>query len=461
MTSPVASFEMASNTSLPLELPPLPAYTLTPRPPLFAPIPDNIVALMLPIIAYWAVSMIFHIIDIYDLFPQYRLHTPAELLKRNHVTRWDVVRDVVLQQVIQTIAGLILAQFDDIEYTGREDYDVAVWARRIRMMQRTLPGLLGLLGLDSAGLAKNLSGHPMLAGALSGGRYPSLVQKVIMDNGAEVIAPAFAGWELAVASFIYYYLIPAFQFVWAISVVDTWQYFWHRAMHLNRWLYGMYSSMTARYLDVDSNEYTVMFHSRHHRLYVPYAFGALYNHPVEGFLLDTAGTGVAFLTSMMTHRQSMWFFTLSTIKTVDDHCGYAFPWDPLQHLTSNNAAYHDIHHQSWGIKTNFSQPFFIVWDRLMGTQWKGDVTLRYERAKVAAQKQVDAERSQTATEESKGETSSVTTPASARRNGSITVSAEEADDLKARTILRKKTVALQADGGNSPSHRLTRGIIQN
>jgi len=48
----------------------------------------------------------------------------------------------------------------------------------------------------------------------------------------------------------------------------------------------------------------------------------------------------------------MWFFTGSTIKTVDDHCGYALPFDPLQLITSNNAGYHDIHHQSWGIKVN-------------------------------------------------------------------------------------------------------------
>jgi sphinganine C4-monooxygenase len=133
----------------------------------------------------------------------------------------------------------------------------------------------------------------------------------------------------------------------------------------------------------------VKFHSRHHRLYVPYAFGALYNHPFEGFLLDTAGTVLAFLLSRMTSRQSMWFFTLSTIKTVDDHCGYAFPWDPLQHITGNNSAYHDIHHQSWGIKNNFSQPFFTFWDHLLGTQWKGEVSLRYERSRTAAQKQVD------------------------------------------------------------------------
>lgn len=88
----------------------------------------------------------------------------------------------------------------------------------------------------------------------------------------------------------------------------------------------------------------------------------------------------------------MWFFTCTTIKTVDDHCGYALPWDPLQHLTSNNAGYHDVHHQSWGIKTNFSQPFFTIWDRVLGTMWTGgDVSARYERARIAAQKKVDAE----------------------------------------------------------------------
>lgn len=123
---------------------------------------------------------------------------------------------------------------------------------------------------------------------------------------------------------------------------------------------------------------------------MPYAYGALYNHPFEGFLLDTCGAAVAYLLTGMTPRQSMWFFTGSTIKTVDDHCGYALPFDPLQHLTGNNAGYHDVHHQSWGIKTNFSQPFFTFWDHFLGTVWTGgDVTARYERAKLAAQRKVD------------------------------------------------------------------------
>ena len=123
---------------------------------------------------------------------------------------------------------------------------------------------------------------------------------------------------------------------------------------------------------------------------MPYAYGALYNHPFEGFLLDTLGASIGYKVAGMNTRQGMCFFTGSTIKTVDDHCGYALPFDPLQHLTSNNAGYHDVHHQSWGIKTNFSQPFFTFWDRILGTEWTGgDVSARYERSRVAAQKALD------------------------------------------------------------------------
>lgn len=86
-------------------------------------------------------------------------------------------------------------------------------------------------------------------------------------------------------------------------------------------------------------------HSVHHRLYVPYAYGALYNHPIEGFLLDTLGAAVAQELTFMTIRQATILFAFSTLKTVDDHSGYALPWDPLQAMFGNNADYHDIHHQ--------------------------------------------------------------------------------------------------------------------
>lgn len=337
---------------------PLPSYTLTPRPSLIPGISDPPLQLLAPVVAYWVVSLFFHFLDTYDLCAQYRLHTPAEVLKRNHVTRYEVVRDVVVQQMIQTAFGLLLAHFDPVETIGKEDYDVAVWAQRLRLAQSYIPSLLAALGVDALALSNKVRAYPQLASFLAGGVYST-----------QKIAP----WELSVAKAIYWAGIPFLQFLVAILLVDTWQYFLHRAMHMNKWLY-------------------TTLHSRHHRLYVPYAFGALYNHPVEGFLLDTLGTGLAYLVTGMTVRQGMWFFTCSTIKTVDDHCGYAFPWDPIQHVTSNNAAYHDIHHQSWGIKTNFSQPFFTFWDKLLDTAWTGgDISTRYQRDRIAAQKKVDAD----------------------------------------------------------------------
>ena len=351
-----------ATTDLPLlvkELPALPSYTLNLRPSLIPGVSDVVLQLVAPVVAYWVVSLFFHILDTYDLFPQYRLHTPAEISKRNHVSRYEVFRDVVFQQVLQTVFGLAMAYFDPPEMVGREQYNIAVWAQRLRRVQHELPTSLGVLGMDSLQLALNLrKSAPNLAGALAGGVYPT---------------PGFAAWEISVAKFIYWVGIPAIQFTVAIIWVDTWQYFLHRAMHMNKFLY-------------------TWLHSRHHRLYVPYAYGALYNHPIEGFMLDTLGTGLAYLATSMTVQQGMWFFTCSTIKTVDDHCGYAFPWDPLQHATSNNAAYHDVHHQSWGIKSNFSQPFFTFWDRYLNTTWKGgDVSSRYQRDRISAQRKVDAD----------------------------------------------------------------------
>ncbi|KAI5295968.1 hypothetical protein KEM52_006245 [Ascosphaera acerosa] len=360
------------------DLPPLPSYTLVPRAPIIAGVPDGITILIPPVLVYWIYSLFWHFVDVYDLLPQYRLHTPLEVQQRNRASRREVVRDVLLQQAVQTLAGAAMALLDEPELTGQQHYAVALWALRLRRLSRHVPRVLGLVGLDSVRLAASLTTTaPGLAGFLRGGRYPGLTQTVaaVVDGArATTTLPAFAAWELRAGELLYYYAVPALQFLAAIIFVDSWEYFLHRAMHMNKWLY-------------------TTFHSRHHRLYVPYAFGALYNHPVEGFLLDTAGTGLAYLLTGLSARQAIFFFSGSTIKTIDDHCGYRLPYDPLQRLTGNNAAYHDIHHQSWGIKTNFAQPFFTFWDRVLGTMYVGDakeMEARYVRGRERAEAAVAA-----------------------------------------------------------------------
>ena len=234
---------VVSQSSKP-HLPPLPNYDLSPLPPLVSPIPDAYLALALPVIAYWTLSLFFHLIDTLDLFPSYRLHTPAEVLKRNHVSRWEVFRDVLVQQVVQTAVGLALCLSEEDATMGKEDHDIAVWAQRLRLAQPGIPTILAFLGVDARGLVKNMATNTSnIAGVLMGGQYPWLVQTYV-QNGVEISAPAFAQWEIVVAKGIYWIGIPALQFLFAILIVDTWQYFWHRTMHMNKWLYSKFAQST-------------------------------------------------------------------------------------------------------------------------------------------------------------------------------------------------------------------------
>ncbi|CAG8473429.1 8577_t:CDS:2 [Paraglomus occultum] len=257
---------------------------------------DKQLSMLVPLLVYWVYSIFYHLISEYrvSLFEPYRIHTPAEIEKRNKVTKAEVIKSVLIQQVLQTLFGLLILMAED------ED----------------------MLVDDEAEVDKLTGEIERMFGKLELGRV--------------------------MAEMCYWYLLPITKFVIAMFVVDSWQYFFHRFLHNNPFLY--------RHI-----------HSVHHRLYVPYAFGALYNHPLEGFVMDIVGAGLAFKLTGMTTREGMAFFSFATMKTVDDHCGYALPFNPLQLIFGNNAAYHDIHHQSYGIKKNFSQPFFTVWDRLLGT----------------------------------------------------------------------------------------------
>ncbi|XWS23203.1 hypothetical protein CRYUN_Cryun29cG0101100 [Craigia yunnanensis] len=143
-------------------------------------------------------------------------------------------------------------------------------------------------------------------------------------------------------------IVIARQFVIAMLVLDTWTYFTHRYLHQNKFLY--------RHL-----------HSRHHQLVVSYAFGAQYTHPLEGLLIDTVGGALAFIISGMSPRTSIFFFSFVSLKIVDDHCGLRLPGNLFQIFFRNNSVYHDVHHQFYGGKYNFSQPFFVMWDKILGT----------------------------------------------------------------------------------------------
>lgn len=141
-------------------------------------------------------------------------------------------------------------------------------------------------------------------------------------------------------------IVIAKQIVIGLLVLDACLYFLHRFIWHNKFIY----------------RYT---HANHHRLLVPYTYGAIYSHPLEGFG-DIISGFLAVFVSGMSLRTSIYFFSFVTIKNVDDHCGFLLPGNPFHILFRNNSAYHDVHHQLNGVKYNFSL-LFDIWDRILGT----------------------------------------------------------------------------------------------
>ncbi|CCF58099.1 hypothetical protein KAFR_0D04510 [Kazachstania africana CBS 2517] len=278
-----------------------PQIVLSAKPSLVQGIPDGILALIAPVVAYWTFSMFFHTLDTFNLAETYRIHPSEEVKARNLASRFDVLCEVILQHIIQSVVGYGFYRFDGISQTGYESNQI--W---------------------------NIKKYLIVNLHLN--QYLSLE---IIDT---------------LVNYAYNYGISAFKIAIGFVIIDTWQYWLHRLMHLNKTLYKKY-------------------HSVHHELYVPYAYGALFNAPLEGFLLDTLGTGIAAILTGLSQREQIILYTFATMKTVDDHCGYDLPFDPFQMIFPNNSVYHDIHHQTWGLKSNFAQPFFVFWDNVCSTKF--------------------------------------------------------------------------------------------
>ncbi|MQL76795.1 hypothetical protein Taro_009205 [Colocasia esculenta] len=138
------------------------------------------------------------------------------------------------------------------------------------------------------------------------------------------------------------------QMVVAMLILDCWAYFWHRWTHENKFLYKH-------------------VHSMHHRLIVPYSYGAQYQHPVDTFGGEVVGVLMATLVSGMSPRMTAVFFSLLSLKTVEDHCAMWFPNHPIHRWMTNNSAFHFLHQQHVGIKCNYSNHYLATWDLLLGT----------------------------------------------------------------------------------------------
>uniref|UniRef100_A0A1D1YJB9 aldehyde oxygenase (deformylating) n=1 Tax=Anthurium amnicola TaxID=1678845 RepID=A0A1D1YJB9_9ARAE len=140
----------------------------------------------------------------------------------------------------------------------------------------------------------------------------------------------------------------AWQLAVAYLIMDAWEYFFHRLTHEIKFLYKH-------------------VHAMHHRMVVPYSFGAQYIHPIDAFFGNMVEGAIAITVTGMSPRTATVLFSLLVVKAIDDHCALWFPNNPIHRFFTNNAAYHAIHHQHYGIKYNYSGYYLATWDKLLGT----------------------------------------------------------------------------------------------
>ena len=132
------------------------------------------------------------------------------------------------------------------DVAGMEEYSIAVWARRIEATRRTLPRLLSVIGIDVKGLARKFAGSGMgLAALLVTGEQIGKSPYMAMMDGQDTSHARLVALETACAGGIYWYIVPALQFAIAIFAADTWQYFGHRWLHTNKWVYSRYTTLAS------------------------------------------------------------------------------------------------------------------------------------------------------------------------------------------------------------------------
>jgi sphinganine C4-monooxygenase len=77
---------------------------------------------------------------------------------------------------------------------------------------------------------------------------------------------------------------------------------------------------------------------------------------VEAFIHDILGPYLASHCVGLSDLECTFFYTLATVKAVDDHAGVQLPWNPIRLwglFFGNGLVYHNIHHQVWGLKVSY------------------------------------------------------------------------------------------------------------
>ena len=185
-------------------------------------------------------GLTFQYVDSRGLLSTYKLHTPAELLRKNRASQWDVIKFALLQQTAQCTYGFYMA--GDTELFPSEQYSLILWARRIRGAQLVLLRFAQSIGLSAMSTTKysSLDGATLIASPSRNSAAGLHLNGTYNQSGGDPSRyPYFSSREILLAWMIHSLAFPTLQYLCALALADSWQYFTHRIFHANKWLYSI------------------------------------------------------------------------------------------------------------------------------------------------------------------------------------------------------------------------------
>lgn len=183
-------------------------------------------------------GLTFHYIDTRGCLSKYKLHTPAEDLTKNRATRRDVIKFALIQQAAQCLLGYLTAVTEPFV---PHDYGISLWAQKIRYFGIIVREVTRCAGLDLKWIITESQGYGVgYTAAFAQDIWSSHISNFSQAVAEHTDGPTanFSTWELLTARLLYWVVVPLFQYISAMVLADTFQYFTHRAFHVNKWLYS-------------------------------------------------------------------------------------------------------------------------------------------------------------------------------------------------------------------------------
>ncbi len=139
-----------------------------------------------------------------------------------------------MQQAAQCLLGYWMS--DNSKQFIPHEYVIAAWAQKIRYSEALASQWIRYLGFGLTWIPSNLNAYgPASTVAFTHGRVGNSSQDYSAQFAVESIPSPL---DLMTAKCIYWILMPLFQYISAMVLADTFQYFTHRAFHVNKWLYS-------------------------------------------------------------------------------------------------------------------------------------------------------------------------------------------------------------------------------